>query len=43
MKKAQASLEKGDFDEAIELFNKIGSVCIELGDHSLGIEFQSKT
>jgi hypothetical protein len=42
MKKAQVLLEKGDFYEALELFDRISSVCMELGDDSLGIEFQSK-
>jgi len=42
MDKAQKALEQGQFESAIELFEKISNVCLELGDDSLAIEFQNK-
>jgi small GTP-binding protein len=43
MDDAQKALEGGQFQEAVELFEKIGSLCLELGDDSLAIEFQKKS
>ncbi|MFX1384439.1 MAG: ADP-ribosylation factor-like protein [Promethearchaeota archaeon] len=42
MDQAQKALEQGDFDQAINLFEKISSICLELGDDSLSIELQEK-
>ena len=42
MNEAQKALEKGAFSEAVELFEKIGNTCFELGDDSLALDFQSK-
>ena len=42
MNKAQKALEKGAFYEAVELFEKIGNTCFELGDDSLALDFQNK-
>lgn len=43
MDDAQKALERGQFQEAVELFEKISSLCLELGDDSLAIEFQKKS
>ncbi|MFX0082101.1 MAG: ADP-ribosylation factor-like protein [Candidatus Hodarchaeota archaeon] len=43
MDKAQKALEKGNFEEAVILFEKISNICLELGDDSLAIDFQSKS
>ncbi|MFW9865653.1 MAG: ADP-ribosylation factor-like protein [Candidatus Thorarchaeota archaeon] len=43
MDDAQKALEGGQFQEAVELFEKISSLCLELGDDSLAIEFQKKS
>ncbi len=42
MDKAQRALEQGEFNEAINIFEKISSICLELGDDSLSIELQEK-
>ncbi len=42
MDKAQEALEQGDFNEAVEIFEKISNICLELGDDSLSIELQEK-
>ncbi|UCC18657.1 MAG: GTP-binding protein [Promethearchaeota archaeon] len=42
MDKAQKSLEQGRFSEAIEHFEEISNICLELGDDSLSIELQDK-
>jgi small GTP-binding protein len=42
MDKAQKALEQGEFDEAVNLFEKISNICLELGDDSLSIELQEK-
>jgi len=42
MDKAQKALEQGDFHEAVELFDKISNICLELGDDGLAIELQEK-
>lgn len=42
MDKAQKALEQGEFYEAVEIFEKISNVCLELGDDSLSIELQEK-
>ncbi|MFX0082100.1 MAG: ADP-ribosylation factor-like protein [Candidatus Hodarchaeota archaeon] len=43
MDKAQKALEEGRFEEAVSLFEKISSFCLELGDDSLAIDFQNKS
>lgn len=42
MEKIQNALEQGEFQETLELFDKISNICLELGDDSLAIEFQNK-
>ena len=42
MNEAQIALQQGTFDVAVELFEKISNTCLELGDDSLAIDFQSK-
>ncbi|KKM00207.1 hypothetical protein LCGC14_1806740 [marine sediment metagenome] len=42
MNEVQKSLENGDFKGTIELLDRIGDICLEIGDDSLSIEFQSK-
>lgn len=42
MDKAQKALEQGEFNEAINVFEKISSICLELGDDLLSIELQEK-
>jgi hypothetical protein len=42
MNKAQKALEQGEFYEAIDIFDKISNLCLELGDDSLSIELQEK-
>lgn len=42
MNKVQKSLENGNFNETIELFDNISDICLEIGDDSLSIEFRSK-
>lgn len=42
MEKIQKALEQGEFQETLELFDKISNICLELGDDSLAIEFQNK-
>jgi len=42
MDKAQEALQQGDFNKAIEIFEKISTICLELGDDSLSIELQEK-
>jgi len=39
---ATKAIEKGDFNKAALLFEKISDLCIELGDDSLGREFYEK-
>ncbi|MFX1258092.1 MAG: ADP-ribosylation factor-like protein [Promethearchaeota archaeon] len=40
---AQNSIERGDYDQTVILFEKIGDVCIDIGDDSLGYEFKEKS
>ena len=42
MEKIQKTLEQGEFEETLELFDKISNICLELGDDSLAIELQNK-
>ncbi|MFX1379105.1 MAG: ADP-ribosylation factor-like protein [Promethearchaeota archaeon] len=42
MDKVQKALEQGEFNESVILFEKISSICLELGDDSLSIELQEK-
>ncbi|MFW9970555.1 MAG: ADP-ribosylation factor-like protein [Candidatus Odinarchaeota archaeon] len=42
MDKAQNALEQSNFNEAINLFEKISNICLELGDDSLSLELQEK-
>ncbi len=42
MDKAQKALELGEFNETVEIFEKISNICLELGDDSLAIELQEK-
>lgn len=42
MDKAQKALELGEFNETVEIFEKISNICLELGDDSLSIELQEK-
>ncbi len=42
MEKAQKALEQGEFNEAVDIFEKISNICLELGDDSLSIELQEK-
>ncbi|MCK4380009.1 MAG: GTP-binding protein [Candidatus Lokiarchaeota archaeon] len=42
MDKALETLEQGDFNQAVEIFEKISNICLELGDDSLSIELQEK-
>jgi small GTP-binding protein len=43
MDEAQKALEGGQFQEAVDLFEKISNLCLELGDDSLAIDFQKKS
>jgi len=43
MEKAQKALEQGEFDKAIDIFEKISNICLELGDDSLSIELLEKS
>jgi ADP-ribosylation factor related protein 1 len=40
---AQKALEGGEFSEVAVLFEKISNLCLELGDDSLAIDFQTKS
>ncbi|MHA1291953.1 MAG: ADP-ribosylation factor-like protein [Promethearchaeota archaeon] len=40
---AQYALENGDFQKAAEYFERIGDLCLDLGDDSLGKEFYEKS
>ncbi|MFX1531348.1 MAG: ADP-ribosylation factor-like protein [Promethearchaeota archaeon] len=40
---AEKAIEGGDFGEAAELFEKISTLCLEIGDDSLAIDFQKKS
>ena len=40
---AQNSIQQGNYQQAINLYEKITDICIELGDDSLGFEFREKT
>ncbi|MFX1567622.1 MAG: ADP-ribosylation factor-like protein [Promethearchaeota archaeon] len=42
MDKVQEALEQGEFHKAIEIFEEIATICLELGDDSLSIELQEK-
>jgi len=42
MDKALKALEQGQFNEAVDIFEKISNICLELGDDSLSIELQEK-
>ncbi|MFX1391302.1 MAG: ADP-ribosylation factor-like protein [Promethearchaeota archaeon] len=42
MNNAQKALEEGEFYKAIDIFEKISNICLELGDDSLSIELQEK-
>jgi len=39
---AQKALENGKIEQAASSFQKIGDICIEIGDYSLGNEFYEK-
>ena len=43
IKKGQDALEQGELKEAVETFDKIYDICIELGDESLAIEYKTKS
>ncbi|MFW9882256.1 MAG: ADP-ribosylation factor-like protein [Candidatus Thorarchaeota archaeon] len=43
MDEAQKALEGGEFEEVAKLFEMISNLCLELGDDSLAIDFQSKS
>ncbi|MFX1374480.1 MAG: ADP-ribosylation factor-like protein [Promethearchaeota archaeon] len=43
MEEAQKALEGGQFQEAVDIFEKISNLCLELGDDSLAIDFQNKS
>lgn len=43
MDKAQTALESGQFQEAVTLFEEISNLCLDLGDDSLAVDFQSKS
>jgi GTPase SAR1 family protein len=43
MDKAQIALESGQFKEAVTIFEEISNLCLDLGDDSLAIDFQSKS
>jgi len=42
MDKVQKTLEQGEFLKAIEIFEQIATICLELGDDSLSVELQEK-
>ena len=42
MEEAQNAIESGDFVKAVVLFEKISDLCIDLGDDTLGKEFNDK-
>jgi small GTP-binding protein len=42
MDKAQKLLEQGEFEDVVEIFQKISNLCLDLGDDSLAIDFQKK-
>ncbi len=42
MDDAQKALEQGEFNQVVEIFEKISNICLELGDDSLSIELQEK-
>lgn len=42
MDKVQKALEQGNFNEAVDIFEKISNICLELGDDSLSLELQEK-
>lgn len=39
----QEALENGEFKSAVDIFEKISNLCLELGDDSLAIDFQNKS
>ena len=39
----QNALENGEFESAVDIFEKISNLCLELGDDSLAIDFQNKS
>jgi len=39
----QKALENGEFESAVGIFEKISNLCLELGDDSLAIDFQTKS
>ena len=43
MDKVQEALQQGEFENVIAIFEKISSLCLELGDDSLALEFQMKS
>ena len=43
MDKVQEALQQGEFEEVINIFEKISTLCLELGDDSLAIDFQKKS
>jgi len=43
MDKAQTALESGQFQEAVTIFEEISNLCLDLGDDSLAVDFQSKS
>ena len=42
MEKAQKALEQGELNDAVDIFESISNICLELGDDSLSIELQEK-
>ncbi|MEE9379368.1 MAG: ADP-ribosylation factor-like protein [Candidatus Lokiarchaeia archaeon] len=42
MNNVQEALEQGDFKQAVEFFEEISNICLELGDDSLSLELQEK-
>ncbi|MHA1913145.1 MAG: ADP-ribosylation factor-like protein [Promethearchaeota archaeon] len=43
MDKAQKALESGQFEEAVSLFEDISNICLDLGDDSIALDFQTKS
>jgi len=40
---AQKTMEQGDYERAVILFQQISNLCLDLGDDSLAIEFHEKS
>ena len=43
MDKVQEALQQGEFEQVVNIFEKISTLCLELGDDSLAIDFQKKS